>query len=509
MPVLSIRGLTKSFDEKRVLSGVHLDVEPGEVVGLVGANGAGKTTLMNALAGFIPFDDGQLILDGDNYSPADPQGAIDAGVGIVEQIIRVDPKLMVAQAVFRQTEHARRPMVELLPRAKRLLKQAKLSIDPRTRIDELTRQELGLVEAARLLADDSRVVLLDEVGATFNLAELDELHAITSMLTADGRGVIYISHRLQELIDISHRVAVLRDGVIARVLDARSVTADDVARAMFDDWVPSERAVTGTASDTPVASDSPAPMVHRTRPFEGGGQSALTISGFVGGPLKGFDLTASQGEIVGLIGPRGGGTDDVLFALTGDRPCDEGTVTVGDTTLHISSPRDAAKLRIAYFSEALEPMGVSRDTRLARALASGDDTNDEEFALEVEGLASMLAALAAFDTTASDLLGRQPVSSPGQRRRMELGRFLGQDAAVLLLHEPTQGLDVRARQEVAAIVREVVDGGRCVIVVSSDAQDLLEWCDRIVVVAGGRARAALYPAETSLASLRHLSTGKG
>src|SRR3712207_82309 len=215
MALLQVQGLRKSFGARRVLRDVSFSVAEGEIVGLVGSNGAGKSTLGDVLAGITAADVGQMTLQGHPYAPLSADDARHLGVGVVEQLVQIDPGLTIAQAVFRGTPQAGRPQAELRERARALLAEATLDVDPDTLVGELPHFVHGLVEIARVLAEDTRLVVLDEVSAALLPVEVTRLHAVAGRLSRQGRGALYISHRLPEMLTVVERVLVLRDGVIA------------------------------------------------------------------------------------------------------------------------------------------------------------------------------------------------------------------------------------------------------------------------------------------------------
>src|SRR4051812_8744780 len=229
MSLLQVQGLTKSFGARRVLRDVSFRVGAGEIVGLVGTNGAGKSTLGDILAGITAADSGVMTLQGTPYAPLSADDARHLGVGVVEQLVRIDPELTIAQAVFRGTPQARRPPAELRRQAQVLLSAVTLDVDPDTLVGELPHFVHGLVEIARVLAEDTRLVVLDEVSAALLPMEVTGLHAVAGRLSRQGRGVLYISHRLPEMLAVVDRVLVLREGRIA--LDSPASALDPVRLA--------------------------------------------------------------------------------------------------------------------------------------------------------------------------------------------------------------------------------------------------------------------------------------
>ncbi|WOP17573.1 ATP-binding cassette domain-containing protein [Raineyella sp. LH-20] len=294
--LLDIVGITKSYGSNRVLDGVDLSVGRGEVVGIVGENGAGKSTLMSVFSGLLQADGGTMRLNNAPYWPKDATDAQSRGVGIIQQDFSLDPTLTVARAIFRNTYQADRPQRALIRPAQWLLDDAAVGLDPDTPLGELAHAEQGLVEAVRLLAEDAQLVIMDEVAATLNVKEIDQLHFIISRLTRQGRSVLYVSHRLHEVQAVASRIAVVRNGRVPEVLDPRQVSAEDIAahmrtraarRAWFPDRLDEEFAVeeaeTETASPTralpPLTDPSPTDLPHAEPTHTGSTHTESTHSG--------------------------------------------------------------------------------------------------------------------------------------------------------------------------------------------------------------------------------------
>ena len=317
MTLLQVEGLSRSFGARRVLRDVSFSLAAGEVVGLVGANGAGKSTLGDIVAGITAPDSGTMTLQGRAYAPLSAEDARHLGVGVVEQLIRIDPELTVAQAVFRGTARAGRPQAELRRQAQVLLSEVTLDIDPDTVVGELPHFVYGLVEIARMLAEDTRLVVLDEVSAALLPAEVTGLHAVADRLRRQGRGVLYISHRLPEMLQVVDRVLVLREGRIA--LDAPSSSLDPVrlAAATIEGTTPVPLPRTAPQPASPAAPQAAVPA----RPDPAEGEVVLQIRNLrVPGHVDGVDLDLRRGEIIGLTGHRSSGVREIAEALSGELP---------------------------------------------------------------------------------------------------------------------------------------------------------------------------------------------
>lgn len=477
--LLQIRGLSKSHANRPVLRGINLDVHPGEVLGLVGENGAGKSTLMSILAGTYAADAGSIELNGEPYRPLNPQQAREIGVGIIEQGFRLDPNLTVAQALYRHTYQADRPHEQLRRPATWALNEAGVHVDPDALIGSLLRPEIGLVEAVRLLIDEAQLVIVDEVAATFNVKEIEDLHFITSRLTRQGRSVIYISHRLHEVQAVSDRVAVLREGYISTVVDAAKVTADDIATAVFGRQLEDVQR-----------------HVHVTD------EEVLTVSDLTSDALKGVSFSLHRGEILGLLGGRGDGVSDVVGALTGDRPAHGGHIELNGQRRQIQRPEDAAALRITYFSDDDDALGVSRDQTIARNLMASGWDESLDFDAEVEALRSIIETISTLNVRTKSIRGGVDSLSGGDQQKIALARFISEDSDLMILNEPTRGLDVASRREVLGMLAELTNAGKSAILICTDLTDLKDWTDRIVVLNDGVVSTTLHTADTDLDTLQ-------
>ena len=534
--LLDIVGITKSYGTTRVLDGVDLAVGRGEVVGIVGENGAGKTTLVSIVAGTQQADGGTMRLNNAPYWPHGTEDARARGVGIIEQDFRLDPRMTVARAVFRNTYQADRPQRALVRPTQWLLDEAGVALDPGTPVGELAHAEQGLVEAVRLLAEDAQLVIMDEVAATLNVREVDQLHFIISRLTRQGRSVLYVSHRLREVQAVATSIAVVREGRVPERLDPRAMTTDEIAarmrtrparRAWFPDrmeelagpgadrpfgessvgWQPTEaprpaaaptqapvaapgrgrRAMAADDGRDPTSPDAEAPLLE----IEG-----LAAPGLSGQGVDDVSFTVRTGEVVGLTGLRHGGQDAVVAALNGRAPGTFRTLRINGYNRSISSPEEAAGLRIAYLAGPGEEAPDERRRSLARAMMAGGWSEGADFDAEVDGLAEMMSALEQLQSASARLRGRRArrsgapsvdpgILSGGQQQMVLLGDWMTQDADVLIVSEPSRGLDHDARATLRAKLDEAAENGAAVLLVSSDVDELARACRRVLFFADG------------------------
>lgn len=481
MALLQVEGLTRSFGARRVLRDVSFSIGEGEIVGLVGANGAGKSTLGDIVAGITAPDSGLMTLQGHAYAPLSAEDARHLGVGVVEQLIRIDPELTVAQAVFRGTPRAGRPQAELRRQAQVLLSEVTLDISPDTLVGELPHFVYGLVEIARMLAEDTRLVVLDEVSAALLPDEVTGLHAVADRLRRQGRGVLYISHRLPEMLEVVDRVLVLREGRIA--LDAPSASLDPVrlAAATIEGTspVPAPRAEPRTTTSGP---EDAVP-----RPDLSDGEVVLQVRNLrVPGHVAGVDLELRRGEIIGLTGHRSSGVAEIAGALSGELPALTDEVVLHGEPRSTGSPEGAPVLRLPAYSPDEDAFGVDPGETIARTLTDEPWGALTDLRTEIAQLRAVIRTVHSLDVKTLSIRTVFGALSGGDQHKLALARWMASAEDVVVVHEPTRGLDVRARQQVRQLLAEATAHGTSVVVVSVDPDELAECCDRVGVVSGGR-----------------------
>jgi ribose transport system ATP-binding protein len=451
---LQLRRVEKAFGGVRALRGVDFDVAPGEIVGLLGGNGAGKSTLMKIAAGVHLPDAGTVSIDG--RSPQSPSDAIRMGVSLVRQELIQAEDLDVGSNVLLGHEPHRFGVIDrraLYARAGRVLARVGGDIDPRTPLRALSPGQKQRTEIARALSLDAKVLLLDEPTATLSETDAARLFALLADLRKNGIAMVYISHRLGEVLKITDRVVCLRDGERVAELATRDATLDKLVELLA-----------GTTSVAEAAPPAASPEV------------LLEVRGRVS-----FDLHA--GEILGLAGLVGAGRSSVLRELFGVRPCGL-EVTAGGQRLSIRTPRDAMAAGFGLVPEERGSQGLILDMLVERNLAL---PSLSRFLLEDE-MAIARPYIERFRIRAG---GPASGLSGGNQQKIVLGKWMARDPRVLLLDEPTRGLDVRAKRDVHDVVRELAAAGKGIIVSSSEAEEIAALCHRAIVLAQGKARGEL------------------
>ncbi|GAB3192265.1 sugar ABC transporter ATP-binding protein [Geodermatophilus arenarius] len=490
MTLLQVQGLTKSFGARRVLRDVSFTIDEGEIVGLVGTNGAGKSTLGDVIAGITPADAGSMTLQGHPYAPLSAFDARHLGVGVVEQLVHIDPALTVAQAVLRGTTQAGLPPRELRRQAQVLLAEVALDVDPDTPVGDLPHFVHGLVETARVLAEDTRLVVLDEVSAPLLPSEVGRLHAVAGRLSRQGRGVLYISHRLPEMLEVVDRVLVLRDGRIA--LDAPADRLDPVrlaAETVGEPVTPPEPRVASApepaAAGPTAAEEAPVRLSPRLVPSD---EVVLRVRNLrVPGAVEGVDLLLRRGEVIGLTGHRSSGVREIADALSGELPAVTDELQLFGEERSLGSSADGPALELPVYRPDEDAYGVDPGETIARTMTQEAWGSLSDLRTEIARLRGVIRTVHQMDVKTLSIRTVFGALSGGDQHKLALARWMSECARdVVVLHEPTRGLDVRARRQVRRLLDEATAHGTSVVVVSVDPDELAECCDRVGIVAGGR-----------------------
>ncbi len=492
--LLELRGIGKSYGEVRALDRVDFDLARGEVHALVGENGAGKSTLMRILAGAIPKDAGTVRLDGEEAELGSPADSQRVGIGMIHQELRLVPEMTVAENILLGFEPgiARTPFLD----RRAMARAARLALEPLGEELDLAEKagRLGvarqqIVEIARAISRKVRILALDEPTAPLTGREIERLFGVIRRLRAEGAGIIYISHRLEEVFEIADRVTVLRDG--RTVATAR---ASEIDRATLVRWMVGRDLADAERGGLPSAREE-----------------ILRLEGVGAGPVGTVDLVLHRGEILGLAGLVGAGRTELARLIFGADRLERGRMLLAGREIAPRSPREAIDLGIGLLTEdrnrlgLVATMGVRENVTLAglRSLGRGPFTvrrREEDAARRhVERLRIRTPSL---DARVDQLSG-------GNRQKVVLARWLETRSRVLIFDEPTAGVDVGARAEILTLIRELAAGGAGVIVISSDLPELLGLADPIVVLCRGRVAGTLAASEATQERVMSLATGGG
>lgn len=488
---LVVHDIRKSFPGVMALRGVSFDAAAGEVLAVIGENGAGKSTLMKILAGVQRQDEGTTYLDGAPLELRDVRDAIRHGITLIHQELNLADNLSVGANLFLGREPRRGPFVnqrEIHTRSAALLARVGLRVDPDRQVGTLSIGEQQLVEIARSLSIDARVVIMDEPTSSLTQRETDRLFEVIRRLRSDGVTVVYISHRLSEVTALADRVVVLRDGEKVGELAREDITHDRMVRLMVG------RELSQFYDHTPHPP----------------GEVLLSVEGLQTAAHPGVPVTLSicQGEIVGLAGLVGAGRSELLRAIFGAEPSLAGTVRVDGAAVDLGSPRGPIAAGIALVPEdrksdgLILPMSVRENVGLAghhhhARYGFLNKAREEEIADRT---------ISRLQIRARDREHIVRELSGGNQQKVVLGRWLDLEPRVLLLDEPTRGVDIGAKQEIYRLMEELSTRGCAILFASSEMEEVIGMSDRALVMHDGRIAGELRREDLSEQSVMALAT---
>jgi len=470
-PILTLTGVGKRFPGVVALRGVTLEVARGEGHVLLGENGAGKSTLINLLGGVYAADEGEITFDGKPYRPRTPTDAFRAGIRVVHQELSMLMQMTVAENLMFERLPQRRGIVdyrETNRRAAELLDEVGLDVRPTTQVARLGVAQMQLIEIAKTLVFESKLLILDEPTATLTAKEVDRLFDILRRLKARGVTIVYISHRLQEIGEVGDRVTVLRDGQLVATRSLTGLTIPEIVQMMVGRSVTDERAF---RADVAVSGE------------------ALRVVGLrrdAKSPEVSFSV--GKGEIVGVAGLVGSGRTETARAIFGADRKIAGEILVEGKRVTIESPRDAVRSGLCLMTEDRKGQGLLLGmscaenitiTDLAKISRHGLIERDEERDAATRLVADLRIKTPSIDQTVRNFSG-------GNQQKVVIAKWLFRGSKVLLCDEPTRGIDVGARAEIYELLWTLAAEGRGVLFISSDLPELIAICHRILVFAKGR-----------------------
>jgi ribose transport system ATP-binding protein len=473
-PLLQIEHASKRFPGVVALSDVGLELRYGEVLGLVGENGAGKSTLMKMLSGIHRMDEGRILLAGSPVDIDSPRTAHELGVSVIHQEFNLMADLTVAQNIFIGREPRGGRLLlrerELNRRATALFDRLGIDMDVRREVRSLSVAQQQMVEIAKALSFDARVLVMDEPTAALNDAEVHALFGLVEGFRTSDTGVIYISHRMEELQEITDRITVLRDGRYVDTLRTADTSTPEIISLMVG------RDIDLDARPRPRATD--------------GAEPVMRVRGLSTRPLLrdvSFDLY--RGEILGFAGLMGAGRTELARALVGADPVDGGTVHVNGGQVAIRSPADAARLGIGHLSEDRKRYGLLLEHDVATNVLLPSLSR-------YTGRAGVMRDRAG-RSTASEMVRRLGIKTPslrqpvrnlsgGNQQKIVIAKWLAKDCDILIFDEPTRGIDVAAKEEIYQLLNRLAAQDKAVIMISSELEEILRMSHRIVVMCAGR-----------------------
>ena len=492
--IVTIRNLNKCFAGVRALDHAQFDLRPGEVHALMGENGAGKSTLMKVLAGVYRKDSGDLMLDGRSVDIASPRAAQALGIVIIHQELNLMNHLSVAQNIFIGREPRRRLGLfiheeAMCAAAHCIFERMNLRLDPRTPVGELTVAKQQMVEIAKALSFDTRVLIMDEPTAALNNEEVADLFRIIGQLKSQGVAIVYISHKMDELKRIADRVTVMRDGQYIATVSMADTPVDQVIAMMVG------RQLSDTGNDFPDTSHN---------------EIVLEAKGIRRGSMvRDASFVLRRGEILGFAGLMGAGRTELARAVFGADALDAGEVFLHGKKVSIRSPEEAVAHGIGYLSEDRKQLG----------LATGMDVDGNIALPSMKKFLSMgfFIDQAAIEATGQRYVKQLAIKTPsghqlvrflsgGNQQKIVIAKWLLRDCSVLFFDEPTRGIDVGAKAEIYRLLKALAEQGKAIVIISSELPEILRLSHRVLVMCEGRITGELSGREATQEKIMQLAT---
>jgi len=486
---LYMRNISKSFNKVMVLKDVDFELKRGEVHALVGENGAGKSTLMKILTGIYQKDHGEILINGEEIDIENSMAAKNMGISIVHQELSLISSLSIMENIFLGREEAVRGFIDfdsLRVKAERILKELDTDLDPLEKVSNLTIAEKQVVEIAKALSVKAQILVLDEPTSSLSQREIQKLFDIIKKLTASHVSVIYISHHLDEIFDIADRITILRDGEKIYTGRVEDLTEDDIIRHM-------------------VGREVKNLIPEKTRDYRG--ETVLEVKNLAKRD-KFYDVSFKirSGEVVGFAGFEGAGRSDIAMALFGLEIYDEGEIIYCGKPVKFKNSAQAANLGIAYVPEDRRISGLLLKSEIYKniTLKYLDRSFRINSKLELEIAMDMVERLRI---KCKDIHQKARELSGGNQQKVVLSKWLYLKPKLLILDEPTRGIDVNAKLEIYLIIRQLAAEGVAILLISSEMPEILSLSDKIAVVRGGRITKELMREEATQEKVMYYAVG--
>ena len=489
-----MENIDKSFPGVHALSNCRFDLRPGEVHGLIGENGAGKSTLMKILAGIYERDSGSVNIRGKNTQIRNTRQAQDMGISIIHQELNLMKHLTAAQNIFigREQKQGMRFLVDdvgINRKSEKLFKMINLSLDPKVQVAELTVAQQQMIEIAKALSFKLDVLIMDEPTSALSESEIEELFKVIKDLKEQGKGIVYISHRMNELHRICDRITVMRDGQYIATSAMKEITTEQIISQMVGREI--------YESHHPHQDTSKNQVVLEVKD--------LKRSRFV----KDVSFELHKGEILGFAGLLGAGRTETVRLIFGADPMESGEIFVKGRKVRIKKPKDAVRYGIGYLSEDRKRFGlavtmpIKENTVMAslekfiKVLGIVDDVKSRQ--VTAEYVKRLNTKTPSIDQLAKNLSG-------GNQQKVVIGKWLVRDSDIFIFDEPTRGIDIGAKSEIYKLLNELADQGKAIIMISSELPEILRMSHRIVVMCEGKITAVLQAEDSSQEKIMYYAT---
>ncbi len=471
--VLQMSNICKAFNQNSVLEHVDFELNKGEVHALMGGNGAGKSTLMKILTGIYQKDSGKICIDGSEVQIEKPQDSLAHGIAMIFQEFSVIPALTVAQNVFLNRELKKsNGLIDdkaMIRKTKDILDELKVDINPKSLVSELGTGYWQMTEIAKAVSQNAKILIMDEPTSALTQHETEILFDLINNLKNKGISIIYISHRMDEIYKVSDRITVLRDGKHIMTAESSNLSMDNLVEHIVGKNM--ENAFTW--KERHIAKDKP---------------PALKVKDLKSGSkVNGVSFDLYQGEILGIAGLMGSGRSELVRTLFGVDPLDGGEIIMNGTQLSIKKPKDAIQAGFALIPEDRRIQGLVLDHNVREniILPILNKVSSRQF-IKYDKLDHISEALVKkLNIKTDSIFKRASLLSGGNQQKIVFAKWLASEPNILLLDEPTSGVDIGAKSEIIEIVRELADSGKSIIVISSELQELLAFADRIIVLNNG------------------------
>jgi ribose transport system ATP-binding protein len=472
-PLVLMEGIDKHFPGVHALNQSRFELLPGEVHALLGENGAGKSTLMKVLTGIYQKDGGRILYKGKEVEIPDTKAAQQLGIGIIHQELNLMQDLTVAQNIYigREPRRAFKLFLDenkLHKQVEQLFQRMNLNLDPRMKVSELSVAKQQMVEIAKALSFDSEVLIMDEPTAALTDTEIDDLFQIIRQLRENGVGIVYISHRMEELKRITDRITIMRDGSYINTVDTQKANIDEIIAMMVGRQI-----------------------YHTSRPTvqPGEQETVLEVKNLNrGSTLKNINFHLKKGEILGFSGLMGAGRTELARAIFGADPIDSGEIYLHGKQVHVKSPYDAVQYGIGYLSEDRKRFGLMIDMDVKTNIAVASLKKFKRWGWMQDGKISEVAAekSTALKVKTPSIHQQVRFLSGGNQQKVVIAKWLTRDCEILIFDEPTRGIDVGAKAEIYNLLDELAKQGKSIIMISSELPEILRMSHRIVVMCEGR-----------------------
>ena len=492
MPLLEVSNITKTFPGVRALGGVNFSIEKGEVISLLGENGAGKSTLMKILAGVQPPTSGEIRFEGNPVKIESVEEGLNLGIALIHQELNLASNLSIGANIYLGREPIKRGLIDeqkIEEESSKYLQKVGLDLSTSTEVGDLTIGKQQLVEIAKALSIDAKVLIMDEPTSSLSQSETERLFEVVDDLKDQGVSVIYISHRLSEVIRLSDRVVVLRDGENAGELARDEITHDNMVKLMV-------------GRDLDQYYDHTTHNNHRP---------LLTVKNIVSPkhPDHKVSFSVNAGEMVGIAGLVGAGRTELLETLFGVTPALDGEIFVDGKAVEIDTPRAAITAGLALVPEDRKQQGIVLDMEVGENLSLAALSRDHRMGFrqpdKEEEISTQMIKQMRIKTPSAQQVVRY--LSGGNQQKVVLGKWLAMGPKILFLDEPTRGIDIGAKQEIYTLMEELTEQGVAILFVSSEMEEILGMSDRTLVMHEGKISGELQRDQLSEEAIMQLATG--